>query len=249
MQYTQEQLDDRYNSLPIDIKKSIDSIEVGALVADIGDRNGLYLDQQVDLMDRVTLVMLGIASPARLSRDLVSELDIDMTTANNISTEINDKVFKEIRFSLQKLQEASGITSSSPTTTPRQPTSTPITQPKAPAPTPQIPKIQFQPLPTIQTPYKNPITNTAQQNPIKPSLEQAGRFTIEKPPVGMPQYKEREINKENVLKGIEDPTISMVDHLLTTPVNTVSGIEVKKPVEKVVVEKKPYTTDPYREQI
>jgi hypothetical protein len=65
----------------------------------------------------------------------------------------------------------------------------------------------------------------------------------------MPQYKEREINKENVLKGIEDPTISMVDHLLTTPVNTVSGIEVKKPVEKVVVEKKPYTTDPYREQI
>lgn len=268
MQYTQEQLKDRYNTLPIDIKKSIDSVEVGALVADIGDRNGLFLDQQVDLMERVTLVMLGIASPSMLSRNLVDELGIDMNTANKISTEINDRVFREIRFSLQKLQERP-ISTTSTTNTPEQVvTSTrpiPTTPPPAQPPQSQIPKIQFQPLPSIQTPYKNPITTPPQQaqvqaqaqtqtqaqvqSPIKPTFEQAGRFTVDKPPVGMPQYRESDIKKDNVLKGIEDPEISMVDHLLSKPVNTVSGIEVKKPVEKPVVENKPYSSDPYREQI
>lgn len=231
----------------IDIKEQLKEIafseETYTKMVSVGDKYNLTLDSQGYLSAETRDVIMGFKQAKDFSKNIQERMEIDSITASKITTDINATIFIPLR---EQLRTLSGTNDNS---TPKQPTSTPITQPKAPAPTPQIPKIQFQPLPTIQTPYKNPITNTASQNPIKPSLEQAGRFTIEKPPVGMPQYKEREINKENVLKGIEDPTISMVDHLLTTPVNTVSGIEVKKPVEKVVVEKKPYTTDPYREQI
>ena len=95
--------------------------------------------------------------------------------------------------------------------------------------------------PTIETPPP--------PNESLSSLERAGQFTIEKPPTSSssPLYKEENLNKEAILKGIEDPAISMIDHLLTTPVQNTAKVEEKKP-EKTV-EKKPYTSDPYREQI
>ena len=256
MQYTQEQLNSKYNSLPKNIKDLMDSVEIGVQVVEIGERNGLTLDQQADLADQVSLVLLGMLPMNKFLDSLVYNLSINRKTAEEISAEVNNEIFKEIRISLQKPREPSDTIPSEPTSkTLTQPTNTPTPQPKTPPPPPSIPKIQFQPLPSIQTPYKNPITATPQPQPqqasapIKPTFEQAGRFTVDKPPVGMPQYKESDIKKDNVLKGIEDPEISMVDHLLSKPVNTVSGIEVKKPIEKPAEEKRPYASDPYREQI
>ncbi|MEK7463751.1 MAG: hypothetical protein AAB610_01360 [Patescibacteria group bacterium] len=89
--------------------------------------------------------------------------------------------------------------------------------------------------------------------PDNKKIEEAGQFTIEKtvPVSSSPQYKDENINKEAVLKSIEDKpatsaaakTSPMIDHLLTTHVNNPEKIEVKE------APKKPYSADPYREQV
>lgn len=91
-------------------------------------------------------------------------------------------------------------------------------------------------------------------------LEQAGQFTLEPkaPASHSPQYNDTNLNREEILKEIEDiqhPT--MIDHLLTTPVNNAQKVEDKKivPEKKVIVDKKEnqppksYSADPYREPL
>lgn len=235
MNFTQKQIEERYNSLPQDLRLAMDSVEVGSLVADIGDKNGLLLDQTADLMDQTSFVILGLISPARFSSSLPSILNIDSRKASNISTDINNRIFSKIRSSLQNIQ-------AKPEQNPPRP---PQVQQRTPAPTPK-PAYTFQ-------------QQSAPQPIIKPSIEQAGRFTIEKPPVGIsPQYKNNSIEKNTILKGIEDPVLEqvpMIDHLLTTPTASPETVEnrsaapviQKKP--KPVVDNKPYTVDPYREEI
>jgi hypothetical protein len=96
---------------------------------------------------------------------------------------------------------------------------------------------------------------------INPTLEQAGQFTIEKPapPSSSPLYNDTKLNREEILKEIEDVQhSSLVDHLLTTPVQNNQKVEEKKIIaeeKKIIVDKKqnqqpkPYTTDPYREPL
>lgn len=227
MNFTQEQLDTKYKTLPQDLKEAIDSVEIGNLIAEIGNNNGLLLDKTAELMDQTALVMLGIITSKEFEKNLVKKLQIDDRIATSIASEINDKVFGKIRSSLQKIQSE----------TPEQ-TESEITPP------PQNPQPQ-----TIPTPPTPPISHA--------SLEQAGQFTIENHTAPASDEHKIEINKEDVLKHIEDH-VPMVDHLLTTHVSAPEQMEVKK-VEVVKtatptppappVEKKSYTLDPYREQI
>lgn len=101
---------------------------------------------------------------------------------------------------------------------------------------------------------------------INPTLEQAGQFTIEKPapPSNSPLYNDTQLNREEILKEIEDVQHStLIDHLLTTPVQNNQKVEEKKVIEdkkvveekKIIVDKKenqtpkPYAADPYREPL
>lgn len=207
MDYTQEQLDEKYKTLPQDLKDAIDSVEIGDLVAKIGDENNLMLDQSAELMDQTALVMLGIISSEEFSNNLVKKLQISDDKANVIGAEINDKIFNKIRESLQKIQA------------------------------------QAESEPSEESTYTTPPSNLPSSTIS--SIEQAGNFTIDQQPSSSSdQYKDTNINKEATLKGIEDQPIPMVDHLLTTPVSTPEQIEVKK-----VIENKPYTADPYREEV
>ncbi len=106
----------------------------------------------------------------------------------------------------------------------------------------------------IKDDYKPTSTSTTPPPPITDPapIEKAGEFTIEKPPVGI-TTEPVVVKKDEVLKAIEDPEELLeapsIDHMLTTPVvSTEKVVEVKK-VDVAPVEKKPYTLDPYREQI
>lgn len=112
-------------------------------------------------------------------------------------------------------------------------------------------KIKYtQPIPK---PPKDPSTYT-----IPKTIEEIGNFSIEKstPPSSSSQYNETNINREETLKSIEDKPITLVDHLLSTPVSTPQKVEIKNiSIEKKIIEeKKPdkpkiYSEDPYRESI
>jgi hypothetical protein len=146
-----------------------------------------------------------------------------------------------------------------PQHTPSTPTPTPTTPPVFVAKTIAIPKPEPIPQPTI----------------IPKTVEEAGRFTIERPPVGMPQYKETEIKKDVILGMIEDkeeiktPTPITISTPSYIPEKSAMSPQQSKPIQNTavenktinseppkqdlpkppVVEKKPYTVDPYREQI
>lgn len=260
MDFSQEQINKRYDSLPADLKAAIDSVEVGNIVAEIGYKNDLMLDQTAELMNQAAMVMLGIISPRKFSSNLVEFVEIDEKLANKISSEINDKVFNKIRFSLQKLQEQQEreeqpIESAVQNTTPA-PAYIPPTPPQPPKPVfnrnpvinpnPVVNTSQTQPTTTVQIPTTQKPVETIGSTP----LEKAGRFTLENPPIGVPNYTQVPISKKETLKEIEDLEANMVDHLLSTPVKNTENVEVKKPlIPKPVVDNQPYKTDPYREQI
>ncbi len=92
---------------------------------------------------------------------------------------------------------------------------------------------------TRDTPPENLPTGTVS------AIEQAGQFTVESQPAShSEQYNDTTtITKEAVLSKIEEDHIPLVDHLLTTPVSNPQKVEVKAEA------KKPYTVDPYREQM
>jgi hypothetical protein len=72
------------------------------------------------------------------------------------------------------------------------------------------------------------------------AIEQAGNFTVENRPSSESDlYNNSNINRQAVLNKIEEDHIPLVDHLLTTPISNPQKVEVKKP----------YTVDPYREQM
>ncbi len=91
------------------------------------------------------------------------------------------------------------------------------------------------------------------------SIEKAGQFTIDKemPISRSNQYNDTNLNRDEVLKSIEDKTeevrIPLVDHLLTTPVKNVQKIEIKEEKNdnlksKATIQAENVTKiDPYRE--
>lgn len=81
--------------------------------------------------------------------------------------------------------------------------------------------------------------------PIAPTIsaiEKAGQFTVEAQPASHSElYSDANIDKQAILNKIEQDHVPLVDHLLTTPVSNPQKVEVQV--------KKPYSVDPYREQI
>ncbi len=175
----------------------------------------------------------------------------------------------------QKPKIIPGLVSQTPQpapVTPPTPSAVPATPPSIPTPppTPTTPPVFV--AKTIAIPKPEPMP----QPTIMPkTVEEAGRFTIERPPVGMPQYKETEIKKDVILGMIEDkeeiktPTPITISTPSYIPEKPVINLQQPKPIQNTVVEnktinpeppkqdlpktpvveRKPYTVDPYREQI
>jgi hypothetical protein len=221
MDYEYKTIEEKMLALPIDLQRVLTSVDTPAIIQDIATENNLHIDQIGNLEEIVSLILLGLVPARNLASEISKRNRISGSVSLQISNEINDKIFKTIRSSLQKIQTGQ-----------QQPTPRPPLPPSAP-------------LPPIQTPYKNPIGSVAPI--IKPNLEQAGQFSIEKPPVGFSnQYKEKSIQPEPVLKVLEDPETNMIDHLLSTPVS--ETIKIERKIETPNPTTQPYTVDPYREQ-
>ncbi len=235
MKYTVEEINEKFKSLPEELQEAITSANTITKLDGISKKYSLMLDQASELGDEVGLFMVGLVKQKDFVKNIAERMGIRLSVAESISRDINTEVFDPIRDSLQKMQEGEGMDDPVYQSRPLPPTN-------LPTPTPSIPAPSFV------------------------GLEKAGQFTIEKTPISnSSQYKEENINKEALLKSIEDKpepavpaTAPMIDHLLTAHVNTSEKVEVKavpvvveeKKIEekKVVEPKKPYTADPYREQ-
>lgn len=215
----QEIIKNRYEELPADIQQAIKSTDLASKFNLIANKHSLHIDQSGALQTETILVMLGLESTNDYVNNLQKGLEISRNEALSLAGDVNREILDSIRTSLRVLQEQNEKADEQ--------TQTPITPPK-PVTEPVRPTIPLPPpnLPTSSGPSP---------------LEQAGQFTLEKEIVhsSSPQYKETNINREQLLKSIEATPITLADHLLTTPISSPQKVE----------EKKPNTVDPYREQI
>ena len=104
MEISQEQLKEKYNKLPEDVKSAIFSVGVEKILTEIGEKYALHVDKIGELMEEVDLVMLGITNPKNFIRNLYSRFDVaDKEQVRHIAHEVNERVFQKIRESLKAI--------------------------------------------------------------------------------------------------------------------------------------------------
>src|ERR1035437_9927810 len=104
MPYSKEQIQDRYNKLPADIKEAIDSVSTTNAVVDIGEKYDLMYDQISDLVDEVGLTMIGITPEAMFVNNIARRMRVDISKAMLIAKDINKEIFDKMRDSLKKIE-------------------------------------------------------------------------------------------------------------------------------------------------
>ena len=112
--YTNEQLLEMYHKLPKDVQEAILSVDTSEAIREIGEKHKLMIDKMGDLADETGLVMLGLTHPSQYVSHLIERLGINQETAQEITEEINNKIFFPIRESLRKIQEEREATAERP---------------------------------------------------------------------------------------------------------------------------------------
>ena len=147
--YTQQQIQERYDSLPENLKSAIFSVETADIIQKVSKKYNLQIDQMGELASETGLVMLGFTHPKDYIKNLSARLGIDIDSAKKIAQEINIEIFSPVKEALKKLH---GMETEKEPTIPTAPTATKIkpekelTVPVAPvAPTEKIAAPEIKP--------------------------------------------------------------------------------------------------------
>ncbi len=256
-QNVKNKIEERFSSLPKGLQDAITSSNLRPTLQEIVKEKKLHIDQGALLEDETLLVMLGLESPDNYARNLQDNLKINPIQANQITEEINLKIFVPIRQYLEEVYKNDNENVVPPTQinpipaenkvpeanpTPEQilneienPTETihPITQETKPI------------IPPIATPSINVLDNQPETKPKVEALPQ-DVITEINAPIKLPP----EINattpiqtgtpaKDNV------KTIGIVQNKLNSIVSSAKEEIVVKPNAEPST--KSYTVDPYRE--
>ncbi len=101
--YTREQLNERYKSLPKDVQEAIIGIETADIIGQIGNEKKMMIDKVGELADETGLVLLGFTRPSQFVSHLSERLRMEKSAAKEIAEEINTRIFFPIRENLKKI--------------------------------------------------------------------------------------------------------------------------------------------------
>ncbi|MDD2935440.1 MAG: hypothetical protein PHX25_03120 [Candidatus Pacebacteria bacterium] len=105
MEYTPEQIENRMNSLPADIREAMSKVDTTTAILNVGKKNGLHVDQMGELLYCVGLVMLGLEHSQRFADIIIEKAGISPEQAEVITADINNEVFLKLRESIKKIHE------------------------------------------------------------------------------------------------------------------------------------------------
>lgn len=108
MPYTYEQLSEKIEKLPEDLREAIFGAESSQILQEIGKKYALHIDKLGELVNEVGLVMVGITHPKDFIPNLAERLGVDKMTAKNIAQDVNAQIFAKVRESLKKIHGLSG---------------------------------------------------------------------------------------------------------------------------------------------
>ncbi|MDP2641376.1 MAG: hypothetical protein Q8P39_02440 [Candidatus Yanofskybacteria bacterium] len=104
-QYTREEYQKLYKTLPDEIKEAAFSPEVSDQIDQIVERNGLDLLVAGKVSHYVGDVLFGVLPPAEFAQTLQKEVGIQKAPAEKIAQEINQFIFRPIRPHLERLYQ------------------------------------------------------------------------------------------------------------------------------------------------
>jgi hypothetical protein len=200
MPYSKEQIQDRYNKLPADIREAIDSVSTTNVVVDIGQKYDLMYDQISELVDEVGLTMIGLTPETMFVNNIARRMRVDMSKAMLIARDINKEIFDKMRDSLKKIEDGheegeyveneNGVRKNN----------------------------QFGQMTPAQSGEETMMTDAekAQKESIVSAVEKAGGFVIDKPnePSSYKKITEKPESKEDIVNVLELDSAMPPDHLL-----------------------------------
>lgn len=232
-QFTAEEIQATYETLPQHIKDAISSDDVRASIESIGKKFGLHIDQLGDLVDEVGLVMLGLKKPKNFTSEISSLLKIDSETAGQIATDLNTSVFSALKQSMRETSEQNETVETEQSTV-----------------SSSLEKLGGFSIEKNEGNVSD--ENSAVNNEAKSDVGESDRESIlsgiEDPAPSIATH----VQKVNVMEPEEAHVDPLIDHLLTTSVSTPEQkIEAVAPTEpkKITEVQKPKGNDPYREPI
>lgn len=106
MQFSQQEIDKKLESLPEEIQSALTSDAVAKDIEDIATKNELLFDQTGILFDITNYVLLGLIPSNQFVKTLAKEAEIDSSLAQKIAGELNEKIFNSIKARAQNAHEA-----------------------------------------------------------------------------------------------------------------------------------------------
>ena len=108
MDYTPEQLEEKFDMLPENVRKTLNSVDVEKHILSIGRSHKLHVDILDELADETGLVMLGLTHPRNYVEHLRERLGISNDEAVSLARDVNAQIFSPIREALKKVHGLAG---------------------------------------------------------------------------------------------------------------------------------------------
>lgn len=108
MEYTQQQLKEKFDSLPNDIRQALLSEDPGLIIQLIGQDAGITPEQALDIEDEVTAVLMGTSHPKDFIANIQSKIDVDQEKARAIAEKVNEEIFQPVKESLNVVHNITG---------------------------------------------------------------------------------------------------------------------------------------------
>ena len=101
MDDNQDKIKKQFTALPKDIRLALASSETAERIKNIGQRNGLNLDQEERLKTEIVITLFAFEHYSNFIENIRRELAIDLAKAQKIGQEINLEIFRPIKQALR----------------------------------------------------------------------------------------------------------------------------------------------------
>jgi len=105
MEITLEEIQKKFENLPEDLKWAIMAANVDDKIIEIGQANGLNVEQIGQLSLETHMVMFGFTHPDKFERSVEGSLGLPDEKIKSIVNAVNEKILKEIRKQMMKSTE------------------------------------------------------------------------------------------------------------------------------------------------
>lgn len=224
MEYTKQQLLEKYKKLPPALQNAMGSEAYVNAIRDIATKHVLSKEQTRKVTETVGYVILGVVEAEDLVHTLKKELNTDDEAVNGVAKELNEKIFIPIR---EALQNAHGKPAQAVTPQPPKQPSEPVSEG---LPVMQKKKEETEPAAPTNLPGAIPVAEN-EEGITKEEVLKAIEDAPEEKPVSQPEVAEKVPQAKSFIE----------EKLSATTTNAKQTVEATTP--------QGYGADPYREPI